>query len=165
MKLVSSIQLSRRNCRSQVSRTSSAPLALVFGTLFSAAAFGQAIDPEQYIAKVGAQSVKLGDDGRTKFFSHTVRASPIRIASLEADVGKLPKHAEVFRVCDFIRGSVKASLIANRHIVVDVAATNYGYKGSTIACVLKYMSEDKVGTQIAFFKKGSDGMYTVYITD
>lgn len=146
-------------------RRAAALVALAFGTLFSVVVFGQAIDPEQYIAKVGAQSVKLGDDGRTKFFSHTERASPIRIAELEATIVKLPKHAEVFRVCDFMRGGVKATLIAERHIVVDVAATNYGYSGSTIACVLKYMYEDKVGTQVAFFKKGSEGMYTVYITD
>jgi hypothetical protein len=64
-----------------------------------------------------------------------------------------------------MRGGTKASLIQQRGIAVDVAVTNYGYSGATIACILKYMHQNTVGTQVVYLKKGVKGMYTVFVTD
>ncbi len=64
-----------------------------------------------------------------------------------------------------MRGAVKAKLIEQRGIALDVAVTNYGYSYSTIACVLKYMQENKVGTQLIFIKNRQGSMYKLFITD
>lgn len=48
---------------------------------------------------------------------------------------------------------------------VDVAATNYGYSGSIVACVFKYMHENGVATQLMYMKKASDGVYIVFATE
>ena len=125
----------------------------------------QIIDPEAQIKKKGHQTVRVGDDGVTRFYTFTERASPTRIAALERDIAALPKHVDVFKVCDQTRGSVKAKLIADRGVTFDVAATNYGYAGSTIACTLKYMHDNKVGTQLMYMKKGAGGMYMMFVTD
>ena len=34
-----------------------------------------------------------------------------------------------------------------------------------VACVLKYMHDSNVGTQLIYNKKGAGGMYMVFITD
>ncbi len=123
------------------------------------------IDPEKQIQKNGYHSVRMGDDGKTKIYSFTERANSSRISVLEADIAALPKDVEVFKVCDFMRGGVKANLIQQRGIDIDVAVTNYGYSGSTAACTLKYMQKNKVGTQLIFYKQGHGGLYMVFITD
>ena len=107
----------------------------------------------------------MGDDGKTRFYSFTERATSPRIAALESEIAKLPKHIEVQKMCDFMRGATKAKLIEQRGIAIDVAVTNYGYSGSTVACVLKYMHESNVGTQLIYNKKGAGGMYMVFVTD
>ncbi|MCK6405675.1 MAG: hypothetical protein L6Q60_06630 [Rhodocyclaceae bacterium] len=123
------------------------------------------IDPEIHIKKHGYHSVGIGEDGRTKFFSYTEKVSSSLISVLETDVIALPKHADVFQLCDFMRGAVKALLIKERGIAFDVAVVNYGYSDSTIVCVLKYMHETTVGTQLIFSKKGAEGMYSVFVSD
>lgn len=128
-------------------------------------AMAEVIDPERQIQKSGYHSVKMGDDGRTRFFNYTERAKTSRIASLEKEIAELPKHLEIQKMCDFMRGGAKAKLIAERGISLDVVVANYGYSGATIACVLKYMHDNKVGTQLIYSKKGSDGMYMVFVTD
>ena len=128
-------------------------------------AFGEVIEPEKYILKNGHDSGKMGDDGNTRFYSLTERTTPTRIASLEAEIAKLPKHVDIMKLCDFMRGGVKAKLIEQRGIAFDVAVTNYGYSDSTVACALKYMHERKVGTQLIYNKKGAGGMYMVFVTD
>lgn len=129
------------------------------------AAVAQVLDPETYIKEKGFQSVRVGDDGVTRFYTFTERAPANRIAELERGISGLPKRIEVFQVCDQARGSVKAKLIAERGVAMDVATPNYGYSGSTIACVLKYMHEKKVGTQLMYMKKASGGMYMLFVTD
>lgn len=141
---------------------------LATGVLLSAIsiqAFGEVIDPEVYIQKNGYQSEDIGDDGKTVFYTFTERAKSSRIKSLETGIEELPKHIEVKKVCDFMRGGAKAKLIAEMGIELDVAVTNYGYQGSTIACVLKYMHGSSVGTQLMYSKKGASGMYLVFVTD
>lgn len=133
--------------------------------LLSFDAMTEIIDPETKIQKNGYQTLKIGDDGKTRFFNYTERAKSSRITLLEKEVGELPKHIEVQKFCDLMRGGVKAKLIEERGLSFDVAVTNYGYSGSTVACVLKYMFENKIGTQLIYMKKGSSGMYTVYVTD
>lgn len=123
------------------------------------------IDPEPYIQENGHDFTRLGDDGKTRVYSLTERGSASRISALEKDIAGLPKNAEILRSCDFMRGGVKVKLIEESGIAFDVAVANYGYKGSTIACVLKYMRENKVGTQLIFSKKGQGGAYFVIITD
>lgn len=123
------------------------------------------IDPEKHIKKNGYHSVNTSDDSTTRIYSFTERATAQRLTSLEDGIEMLPKHTEVQRVCDFMRGSTKAKLIQEQGIEIDVAVTNYGYKGSTIACVLKYMHTDNIGTQLIYSKKGSEGMYMVFVTD
>lgn len=48
---------------------------------------------------------------------------------------------------------------------MDIAVTNYGYSGSTITCVLKFMLGPNVGTQLLFSKKGAARMYLVFFTE
>lgn len=136
-----------------------------FLVLASNHATAETIDPEKHIQKNGYHSVKMGDDGQTHFYSFTERAAAPRIARLEGEIEKLPKHVEVQKMCDFMRGGTKAKLIQQRGIAIDVAVTNYGYSGSTIACVLKYMHENNVGTQLIYSKKAVGGMYMVFVTD
>jgi hypothetical protein len=131
----------------------------------SSHANAEVIDPENHIKKNGYHSVKMGDDGKTRFYSYTERAKSPRITALKNDISKLPKHIEVQKMCDFMRGGVKATLIEQQGISFDVAVTNYGYSGSTIACVLKYMHENTVGTQLIYSKKGDGGMYMLFVTD
>lgn len=141
---------------------------LVLGILFFASlahAAGDNIDPEMYIKKNGYQSKKVGDDGKTVFYSSTERANSSRIKALQTKIEKLPKHIEVQKACNFMRGGVKAQLIEQMGVALDVVVTNYGYDGSTIACVLKYMYQDQVGTQLMYSKQGSNGMYMVFVTD
>lgn len=136
-----------------------------FFVLASTKAIAEVIDPEKHIEKNGYHSVKIGDDGKTPFYSFTERVAATRIVTLENEIKKLPKHVEVQKMCDFMRGSTKAELIQQRGISIDVAVTNYGYSGSTVACVLKYMQENNVGTQLIYSKKGVGGMYMVFVTD
>ena len=140
-------------------------VACACGLALPVTAVAQIIDPEAQIKKNGHQSVRIGDDGVTRFYTFTERAPGPRLAALERDIVALPKQVAVFTVCDQARGSVKAKLIADRGLAFDVAATNYGYSGSTIACVLKYMHENKVGTQLMYMKKAAGGMYMVFVTD
>jgi hypothetical protein len=125
----------------------------------------QVLDPENYIRTNGYHSVKTGDDGVTPFYTFTERATPDRIFMLSKQIEGLPKQAELLQVCDFMRGGVKAKLIEERGIQLDVAVTNYGHSGSTIACNLKYMSGASVGTQLIFSKQAQDGVYMVFVTD
>jgi hypothetical protein len=115
--------------------------------------------------KTGPQTTRLGDDGKTKFFNYTERTNSARLTSLEKDIAALPKRPEVFQVCDQIRGSVKATLIKKSGDSFDVAAVNWGYSGATIACTLKYMKRNQVGTQLIYFKQGTDGVYMYFVTD
>jgi len=138
---------------------------LVIFFVFSSHAAGDGIDPEKYITNKGYHSVKMGDDGKTLFYSFTERAKSSRITILQSEIEKSPKHIDVMKFCDFMRGGIKANLIAERGISIDVAVINYGYQGSIISCVLKYMHENKVGTQLIYSKKGSNGMYMVFVTD
>ena len=137
----------------------------IFLAVVSTHVTAEVIDPENHIQKNGYQSAKTGDDGKTSFFTFTERATSTRIAALESEIKALPKHIEVQKMCDFMRGSTKAKLIEQRGIAIDVAVANYGYSGSTIACVLKYMHEKNVGTQLIYSKKGAAGMYLVFVTD
>jgi hypothetical protein len=133
--------------------------------LVSTQARAEIIDPEKHVQRDGHHSLKMGDDGKTRFYSRTERVPPARIAALEADIARLPKHVEVQKMCDFMRGGAKAKLIEQRGIAFDVVLTNYGYSGPTVACVLKYIHEKNVGTQLIYSKKGAGGMYTVFVTD
>lgn len=123
------------------------------------------IDPEKHIQKNGYHSVRMGDDGKMKVYSFTERANSSRVLALESDIGVLPKDAAILNTCDFMRGGVKANLIQQYGVAYDVAVTNYGYSGATVACVLKYMYQSTVGTQLIFMKKGQGGMYMVFVTD
>lgn len=139
-------------------------ISFLFGFLCHHAV-AEVIDPEKYIAKNGYHSVKIGDDGKTRFYSLTERAALPRITALENEIAKLPKHVDVQKMCDFMRGATKAKLIEQRGIAIDVSVTNYGYSGATVACILKYMHERNVGTQLIYNKKGAGGMYMVFVTD
>lgn len=125
----------------------------------------EVIDPEKYILKNGYQSMNMGDDGKSPVYKFTERVASPRIAVSETEIAKLPKHVEVQKFCDFMRGGTKALLIEQRGITIDVAVINYGYSGSTVACVLKYMYGNKVGTQLIYNKKGVGGLYMVFVTD
>lgn len=136
---------------------------LFFSAWLPAAA--QVLDPETYIREKGYKSVRVGDDGVTPFYTAMDRATASRLAELERGIAGLPKRIEVFQVCEQTRGSVKAKIIAERGVAIDVATPNYGYSGSTIACVLKYMHENRVGTQLMYMKKASGSMYMLFVTD
>lgn len=137
----------------------------IFLTLVCTHAFAEVIDPEKYILKNGYHSVIMGDDGKTLFYNFTETAASARIATLESEIVKLPKHIEVQKFCDFLRGATKAKLIKQRGIAIDVAVTNYGYSGSTVVCTLKFMHENNVGTQLIYDKKGDGGMYRVIVSE
>ena len=55
---------------------------LLFGYV-STHAVAEVIDPEKHIAKNGYHSVKMGDDGKVRFYSFTERAASPRITALE----------------------------------------------------------------------------------
>jgi hypothetical protein len=141
----------------------------VFTSVFLAVAvncvYAEVIDPEKHIAKYGFHTTRMGDDGRTKFYDFTEKISSSLISTFEQDIADLPKDSDVFKLCDFIRGGVKAKLIAERGKAFDVAVADYGYSGVVVACSLKYMHENSVGTQLIFAKKGTGGMYMVFVTD
>ncbi len=139
--------------------------SILFLGCVSTHAIAEVIDPESHVLKNGYHSVKMGDDGKTRFYTFTERAASPRIIALENEIEKLPKHVDVQKMCDFMRGATKAKLIEQRGIAFDVAVTNYGYSGSTVACVLKYMQGSNVGTQLIYSKKGASGMYMVFVTD
>lgn len=139
--------------------------SVLFIMQLSFTATGDVIDPEKFIKKNGYQTEKMGDDKKTIFYSFTERAEKKRLTTLEAEIEKLPKHIDIQKICDFMRGGVKAKLIEKLGIAIDVAVTNYGYQGSTIACTLKYMHGSYVGTQLLYSKKGTSGMYMVFVTD
>jgi hypothetical protein len=129
----------------------------LFLVFLSTHASADIIDPEVHIQKNGYHSVQNGDNGKGLIYSFTERVDSSRISALESDIAALPKHVDIQKTCDFMRGSTKALLIEQSGIAFDVAVTNYGYSGSTIACVLKYMHENNVGTQLIYSKKGSSG--------
>ena len=103
-------------------------------------AIAEVIDPETYILKNGYHSVMTGDDGQTRSYAFTEQAASARVAALESEIAKLPKHVDVQKFCDLMRSATKAKLIEQRGIAIDVAVTNYGYSGSTVVCVLKFMT-------------------------
>lgn len=124
----------------------------------------EVIDPESYIKKNGYQSKRVGDDGKTPFYNFTERTNVARVSKLERDIRALPKDEKIFRLCDLMRGGIKAKLIESTGKAIDVAVSNYGYKGATVACVLKYMSDSDVGTQLIYTKKSSNAMFMVGVT-
>jgi hypothetical protein len=130
----------------------------------STQAVADVVDPEKYILKNGYHSVRFGDGGKTPFYSFNERSSAPRVARLVAEIELLPKLTEAQKVCDFMRGAIKSKLIEQNGIAIDVALTNYGYNGSTIACVFKYMHKKNLGTQIMYSKKGVGGAYMVFVT-
>lgn len=136
-------------------------IGFFISSIISTHAVAELIDPEKHILNNGYDSVKLASDRKTNFYFRTEPEGMPRIANLEAHIAKLPKNEEILRVCDLMRGSVKARLIEQQGIALDVAVTNYGYSGQTLACVLKYMHGNNVGTQLFYSKKGVGGMYTV----
>ena len=141
-------------------------LALAFSVaILPASAGAQVIDPEAKILKDGYQSKKVGDDGVTPFYTFTERATAARVSAVEQSIIRLPKDARIAGACEQMRGSAKALLIQQSGKAYDVAVANYGYSGSTIACVLKFMLGNKVGTQLAFLKQGKAGLYMVFVTD
>jgi hypothetical protein len=115
----------------------------------------EVIDPELYIQKNGYHSQRVGDDGKTPFYNFTERTNVTRVTSLERDVNALPKDERVFKLCEFMRGGIKAKLIQSTGKNIDVAVSNYGYRGATVACVLKHMYGGEVGTQIIYKLEGS----------
>ena len=137
---------------------------------FCAASFGcgaahaQAVDPEAYIAAHGYQTKRLGDDGKMIFYSFTDRTTKVAVGQREREVASLPKDERILQVCDFMRGGVKAMLIEASGKAIDVAVSNYGYSGSTIVCVLKYMAGSEVGTQVLYQKAAKGSMYTYAVT-
>lgn len=124
----------------------------------------EVIDPELYIQKNGYHSQRVGDDGKTPFYNFTERTNVTRVTSLERDVNVLPKDERVFKLCEFMRGGIKAKLIQSTGKNIDVSVSNYGYKGATVACVLKHMYGGEVGTQIIYSKTTRNAMYMVGVT-
>jgi hypothetical protein len=140
-------------------------LLIILGLCLPLSTIAEIINPVTYIKEHGYKTSSLGDDGRTKIYSHTIRTSLSKVANFANDVVPLPKDPVVYQVCEMMRGGVKASLIENTGDAYDVAVVNYGYKGNTISCVLKYMRGPTIGTQVFFGSKGSDGaMYNVIVT-
>ncbi len=117
------------------------------------------LDPELYIKDLGHAQVTKGDDGKMSIISKTAQIGAEHLSLMEASVKKLPKHADVYRACEMMRGGTKARLIEKFKKPIDVAISNYGYNGSTLVCVLKYMHADQVGTQMIYAKNTAEGMY------
>jgi len=144
-----------------------APFAFAVALCFTPAFASDGLpDPEITIKRHGPQSQRLGDDGKTIFFRYTERTTTRRLGELEAAIAALPKHPDLLRFCDFLRGSVKAMLLQQQGASdLDIAVVNYGYVGATVSCVLKYMSAGQVGTQVTFAKKAPSGMYMLFVTN
>lgn len=140
-------------------------LPCIAALVLSCAANAEVIDPEKHIQQYGYHSTSMGDDGKTPFFSYVERTTLARVKTLELEIETLPKDAAILKLCDFLRAGVKAKLIEERHLAYDVAVTNFGYRGPIMVCVLKFMYQDKVGTQLSYRKQGKLGWYTVMVTD
>jgi len=123
-------------------------LLIICAIFTSSTSFGAIIDPENYILENGYQSTRKGDDGKTDFYSYKIQLPTAELSAYEQSIEALPKDESIFQVCDLMRGGVKSMLIEQRGIAIDVAVRNYGYSGQTIACILKYMIGNQVGTQI-----------------
>ncbi len=121
------------------------------------------LDPENTIKTEGYESRSIGDDGITIFYVLGKTETPSNIEALESQIYNLPKNEDTFKACDFMRGGTKASLIEQTGENYDVVTTNHGYDGPVMVCILKYMLEDKVGTQIIFSKSSRDVMHMVFI--
>ncbi len=123
------------------------------------------IDPEDLVSKSGATATRLGDDGQTQIASFSETVSVERLKELEDIVAALPKRLEVLQLCDQLRGMAKAKLIAESGLAFDVASVNYGYQGSILACTLKFMRDNKIGTQVIFVKKARNTMFMAAFVD
>lgn len=123
------------------------------------------IDPEEYIKKNGYQSIKVLENNKGAWYSSTIRLSGSEIIPYENAIEKLPKHIEVQKSCDFTKGLAKARIIEATGVPVDVAVVNFGFAGSTIACVLKYMNGGNIGTQIIYTKAAKGSMYFLFIAN
>jgi hypothetical protein len=123
------------------------------------------IEPEDLILRFGAMATRLGDDGKTRFVSRSETVAVDRLTHLERIIANLPKRLEVMQLCEQMRGMTKAKLIADSGLAIDVASVNYGYRGPIIACALKFMRENKVGTQLLFIKKRGDTVFMVAFVD
>jgi len=124
------------------------------------------IDPEIYIGENGSQRQSPARDGVT-FYSSTIRLSTDQLTSVEAEVAALPKHLDLFKVCDFLKGGARISIVERTGEEVEAALVNYGYKGKIMSCVFKYSLHGVIGTQIMFYKQSEakKGAYMVFITD
>lgn len=146
--------------------TKSIIIAFVLGiaSLCIGTVHAEAVDPEAYIAAHGYQTKRLGDDGRMVFYLFTDRTTKEVVRQREQEVAALPKDWRIFQACDLIRGGTKAMLIESSGKAIDVAVSNYGYSGSTVACVLKYMAGAEVGTRVLYQKLAKGSMYTYAVT-
>lgn len=126
-------------------------------------AHAEILDPEEYIIKNGYTSAKPGNNG-VMFYSSINPGDSTQVSMLESEIKRLPKQAALYQACEQMRGNVKARIIQEQGISYDVIATDYGYHDQTMACVIKYILGNSIGTQLVFAKKGNGGMYLVFIT-
>lgn len=136
------------------------PLVLLSAAL-AVPAYSEIIDPATYIKERGYDDATPATKSDITFYSRTERIPGSRLTLLEKEVADLPKHAEIQQVCELGRGGAKARLHEQK-IDADITVTDYGYQGSSIACVLKYLYQQQVATQIMVARKEGKGLYLLF---
>lgn len=136
-------------------------LILLLSAALATPAFSEITDPVAHIKERGYDSASPGKNSDITFYSRTERISSSRLKQLEKEVADLPKQPEILQVCEIGRGGAKAKLY-EQQIYADVATTDYGYQGSSLVCVLKYMYQEQVGTQVMVARKEGNGLYLMF---
>ena len=137
--------------------------ALVLASLTSTQVLSEVINAEKYIQVNGYTSVGLGDDGKTKLHTLAEHVRRSRFIALESDISSLQKNSQAKKACDGIRGNLELKLSKQQGSPFVVVLANYGFNEYTYACALKYSHNELSFSQLMYFTKGSDGLYTVGI--
>ena len=120
------------------------------------------VSPRSYINSNGHDSMALGEDGKTVFFTKNVPVSKEEITNLERKVALLRKDQEdVLRSCQFLAGATKAQLIEKHRVELDVALVNYGHSNAVLACSFKLMIGANTESIVVLFEGFEGKMFTV----
>lgn len=123
------------------------------------------VDPVAYIEKHGLDSRTKGDSAHSYLNTkQIVRSEDVVIKHHDA-IAALPKNEETFRLCDFLRGGVKATLVEERGLPIDVVLMNHGVEGPVLACSLRMVLGSEAGSIVVFFRAIGNEMYSLYVRE
>ena len=95
-------------------------IAVIFSALMCQSLSAQVIDPKAYILKNGYQTMEKEDSGKIVLYTALEIVNSAQIISMEIDIEKLPKAADVKNYCERLRDGIKAKLISETGTASDV---------------------------------------------